>query len=327
MTITNSRSTASASSQGVTAADKLKAKGNEAFKSKDFAGAIRWYSEAIDADRGNHILWANRAAASLQAGAFADATADAKQCVSLCPSFIKGWFRLYTACEKTQDWQAACAAIRGGAKHDTGAKPVFTPKLRRRAAEAAYVARAETAIGAGKAEEAVALAKAGQEIDFRNEALANIMRRATALAESDAAAARAGMSPAERLKQDGNALFKEGQFEAAVLKYTAALERTDDQNSDFAISCYNNRAACYQQVSNFDAVVLDTSKVLEAQPTNPKALLRRALALEGLERLEEALADTRKLLYANSKMDAANRLKNRLQGAIRRAKDVAACDR
>lgn len=51
-----------------------------------------------------------------------------------------------------------------------------------------------------------------------------------------------------------------------------------------AIKCYSNRAACYKQLSNFDATVEDTTAVLEVEPNNVKALVRRAQAFEAIER-------------------------------------------
>ena len=33
--------------------------------------------------------------------------------------------------------------------------------------------------------------------------------------------------------------------------------------NDLLCACYNNRAACYQQLGNYEAVVADTSRVIE----------------------------------------------------------------
>ena len=38
---------------------------------------------------------------------------------------------------------------------------------------------------------------------------------------------------------------------------------------------YNNRAACYKQLSNFDGTIEDSTNVLEHEPDNVKALVRR----------------------------------------------------
>ena len=49
--------------------------------------------------------------------------------------------------------------------------------------------------------------------------------------------------------------------------------------------------------------------------------------VRGLEQYERAMQDVRRLLLDNPRFDAANKLKNRLQAAMRRQKDLAACER
>lgn len=324
------------------ASEKAKERGNACFKAKDFDGAVEAYGEALRHAPTNHLLFSNRAAAHLGRGALEDALSDAEACVRLEPTFLKGWFRLYTACSKLGKWERACAAIEAGSKHEAGGgkKDVFTSALRKRAAEAAHVAAAEAALARGDVAEAERRIKQGQRVDFRNAALGALARRAADAQRRAEEAARAGMSPAELAKQDGNALFRESQYEAAIDKYSEALRLAGEVEpegagelppaaSELAIACYNNRAACYQQVSDFERVVRDTTRVLGAagHGANAKALLRRALALEALERFEAGLADARALLLVNPRMDAANSLKNRLQSAMRRAKDLRACER
>ena len=314
------------------AAEKAKAQGNEAFKAKKFDAAIEAYTQAINLDGGQAAFYGNRSAAHLGRGTYAEALADAEQCVRLDPAYLKGYHRVYTAAAKLESWARACAAIEAGSKHESK-KKVFTQAMRARAAEGAYCADAESALRAGKLEDAQRLVRAGQRIDFRNEKLAELARRVGEAEVQAAAAARAGMTPAELARQDGNALFKESAYEAAIGKYSDALRLLGEADgdgaagSDLAIACFNNRAACYQQVSDFDNVVRDTTRVLGAQPGNAKALLRRGLALEGLEQYERAMQDVRRLLLDNPRFDAANKLKNRLQAAMRRQKDLAACER
>lgn len=54
---------------------------------------------------------------------------------------------------------------------------------------------------------------------------------------------------------------------------------------------YANRAMCYQQQWNPKQVVADCTESLKLVSNNPKALVRRAQAYEGLEKYEDALAD------------------------------------
>lgn len=122
---------------------------------------------------------------------------------------------------------------------------------------------------------------------------------------------------AERAKAEGNVLFKKGLFEAAIKEYERALHLCDDPKGEIAIALRNNRAACYHQLSDYTNVVKDTSFVLEHEPGNAKALLRRMLALEPLERYEEALKDARAALQQEPHHEMANKVQHRLGKLVR----------
>lgn len=80
-------------------------------------------------------------------------------------------------------------------------------------------------------------------------------------------------------------LLSDVEFEKdAIKKYTECLDQLPDKRSQLAVKCYSNRSACYKQLSNFDATVEDTTAVLEVEPSNVKALIRRAQAFEAIER-------------------------------------------
>jgi stress-induced-phosphoprotein 1 len=111
------------------------------------------------------------------------------------------------------------------------------------------------------------------------------------------------MSREELLKEKGNDAFKSAAFEKAIELYTEAIEASPKKDTPLALSCYNNRAACYQQLSNFSGVIRDCTHVLELDPQNQKALLRRGLAYEGLERYRLALQDIRSLLAINPNIE------------------------
>ena len=59
------------------------------------------------------------------------------------------------------------------------------------------------------------------------------------------------------------------------------------------VKALSNRAACYKQISNFDGTIEDTTAVLELEPDNVKALVRRAQAFEAVERYKLALQDVK----------------------------------
>lgn len=154
-----------------------------------------------------------------------------------------------------------------------------------------------------KYSEALATLRAGQRVDFNNADLNKLISEIEPLQERAEQAKRSGMNAAELLKEKGNDAFKAASFERAIELYGEAIEACDKNNSALAISCYNNRAACNQQLSNFSGVIADCTHVLEFDAENQKALLRRALAYEGLERYRLALQDIRSLLAINPNIE------------------------
>jgi len=64
-------------------------------------------------------------------------------------------------------------------------------------------------------------------------------------------------------------------------------------------------------------VVAETTAVLEQQPDNLKALARRMLALEPLEKHERALEDARRVLRHCPGHEAANKVQHRLGKLVR----------
>jgi len=122
---------------------------------------------------------------------------------------------------------------------------------------------------------------------------------------------------AERIKEEGNVLFRKGLFEPAAEKYSEALGLCEEPMGALALSIRNNRAACNHQISDFSAVIKDTNFVLEQEPRNFKALMRRMLALEPLERYEQALQDARGVLAQDPRNEVANKVQHRLGKLVR----------
>lgn len=60
-------------------ADALKDQGNKAFQAKDYDKAIELFSQALELDPNNFVLWSNRSAAKAGKRQWAGALEDAEQ--------------------------------------------------------------------------------------------------------------------------------------------------------------------------------------------------------------------------------------------------------
>jgi len=70
-----------------------KAKGNAAFAAKNFEEAIGHFTEAIQADPGDHLFYSNRSACCASLERYQEALEDGMQCVKLKPDWAKGYSR------------------------------------------------------------------------------------------------------------------------------------------------------------------------------------------------------------------------------------------
>jgi hypothetical protein len=91
---------------------------------------------------------------------------------------------------------------------------------------------------------------------------------------------------------------------------------------------YVHYTACYKQISNFDGVISDCTAVLEVDPDNVKALIRRAQAFEGVERYRFALQDVKTVLMmgissvGKTNYDLCNMMQHRLQRTVNQLKKM-----
>ncbi|KAM5191336.1 peptidyl-prolyl cis-trans isomerase D [Mantella aurantiaca] len=113
------------------------------------------------------------------------------------------------------------------------------------------------------------------------------------------------VSIAEDVKNIGNSLFKSLSWEMAIKKYNKALryvegckDVTGDDNisklNPIAVSCNLNIGACKLKMSDFRAAIESCNEALEIDPSNTKALYRRAQGWQGLKDYEQALEDLKK---------------------------------
>lgn len=102
----------------MSSADELKSKGNAALQSENYDEAVKYYSQAIEIDSSNHILYSNRSAAYAKTGEYSKSLEDAEKTVSLKSDWGKGYSRKGAALELLGRNDDAIKAYEEGLKYD-----------------------------------------------------------------------------------------------------------------------------------------------------------------------------------------------------------------
>lgn len=307
------------------AAEERKARGNEFFKRKDYPNAVKWYSEAIDLDPTNHTYFSNRSASYAGMGDWEHAAEDGASCVRVNKNFIKGYFRLATAQENLELWQKASETLTMGLAVEPRNKDLLAMKSRvderiRLEKSKSLQESAEKMLKSGDVAGAYKALDAARAVDSGNQQLQRTFERVQAQYEAAEKSRRSGLSPTERLKEQGDDRYKAGMFEEAIELYTQCIDRVGDMSSSLVVKALSNRAACFKQLSNFDATISDCTAVLEVEPDNVKALVRRAQAFEAVERYKLALQDVKYVISLGLPVVGAQNFKlcNQMQSRLAR---------
>lgn len=99
------------------------------------------------------------------------------------------------------------------------------------------------------------------------------------------------LEEAQKHKNNGNVFFRDGKYDQAIAEYDKAIEMCPDSQTNDLSTFYQNRAAAYEYLQRWDAVIDDCSKALDCNKQYLKALKRRAKAYEQSKQLAEALED------------------------------------
>ncbi|KAF1911754.1 hypothetical protein BDU57DRAFT_85673 [Ampelomyces quisqualis] len=106
-------------------AERLKGLGNEAMKKKDYDGAVKHYTAALDVVPLNPIYLSNRAAAYSGQGKHELAKEDAEMAVAADPNYSKAWSRLGLANYVLGDAKGAMDAYKKGMEAEGGGSDVM----------------------------------------------------------------------------------------------------------------------------------------------------------------------------------------------------------
>lgn len=105
---------------------------------------------------------------------------------------------------------------------------------------------------------------------------------------------KADLTPREQAqasKLKGNGYFKECKYNEAIVCYTEAIDVCPEDNKPDLAVYYQNRAAAYEQLKNYDKVISDCSQALLFNKKYTKAYLRRAKAYEKVDQKQNSLQD------------------------------------
>jgi stress-induced-phosphoprotein 1 len=240
---------------------------------------------------------------------------------------VKGYFRLALALQNINDIDNALDAVKRGLGIESTNADL--KKMLRELEEANRMKKIEASIQLAESQlssqdytGAFKTVDGALRLDPTNNSLRQLMDRVRPLYERAEKNRIAGLDRKERMKEEGDTKFKNADFEGAIKAYTEALNAIPDKSSELALKCYNNRAACYKQLSNFDGTIEDSTHVLEHKPDDIKALMRRAQAFEAVERYKSALQDVRQVLgygleaVGKPTYDLANGMQHRLNRVI-----------
>eukprot|EP00519_Triparma_laevis_P015834 CAMPEP_0182495058 /NCGR_PEP_ID=MMETSP1321-20130603/3880_1 /TAXON_ID=91990 /ORGANISM="Bolidomonas sp., Strain RCC1657" /LENGTH=319 /DNA_ID=CAMNT_0024698321 /DNA_START=15 /DNA_END=974 /DNA_ORIENTATION=- len=307
------------------AAEGFKAEGNGFFKSGKYAEAIEKYKLATNADPNVPAYWSNMSASYEKLGDYENAADAGRNCIKADNKFVKGYFRLATALKALNDLAGCIKTLESGLGVDSSNNDLKKLKkevteLQRGEQVANYCSKASEQMQSGDIAGAYKTLELASRLDAGNPDIDSMMSKVRPKYEAQEKARKSGLGANELLKEKGDDEYKKANFEGAIDFYTKCLDATSDKTCTLAVKAYSNRAACFKQISNFDGTIEDCSMVLEAEPNNVKALVRRAQAFEAVERYKFALQDVKQVLaQPRSEVGEANfNLCNGMQHRLRR---------
>jgi len=132
----------------------------------------------------------------------------------------------------------------------------------------------------------------------------------------------AKLRAAKKIKDEADVAFKGALFEKGAALYSSSLEALGYEEDTAAeqVVCCLNRAACNLQVREYGQVIADCGQVLDWDPENVKAYLRRGLAYEGTGRFSKAGADMREALSIEFASGGLSNLGNKAKECLERCK-------
>lgn len=102
----------------------------------------------------------------------------------------------------------------------------------------------------------------------------------------------------DRMKEEGNVEFKAGRHQAAIAKYTEALE-VDPDNRSINAKILGNRALSKNKLKQYDEAIADAERAYALDPNYTKARRTKATALGLSGRWEDAVKEWKEIAELN----------------------------
>ncbi|XP_071962651.1 uncharacterized protein [Antedon mediterranea] len=96
----------------------LKEKGNKALSEERYEEAVKYYTQAIELDPDNHVLYSNRSATHAHLQEYQLSLKDAEKTIELNPDWAKGYSRKGTALFYLEQYEQAKEAYNKGLEYD-----------------------------------------------------------------------------------------------------------------------------------------------------------------------------------------------------------------
>jgi stress-induced-phosphoprotein 1 len=317
-------------------AEKLKGEGNNFFKNGKYQEAIAKYKEATAIDPSVPSYWSNMAACHEKVREYDEMADAARHCILADTKFVKGYYRLAIAQKALDDLPNCIKTLESGlgvqsSNPDLKRMKKEVLELQRGDQVAAYCGKAQEQMQNGDVGGAMKTLELASRLDAGNPDIEKMKKKVAPKWELQEKKRKAKLSPVEKHKERGDECYKNAGFEDAIVHYTKCIEmlvKQGKEGSDLALKAFSNRAACYKQISNFDGTIQDCTSVLEVEPENVKALVRRAQAFEGVERYRFALQDVKTVLgmpyqqVGKVNFDLCNGMQHRLQRTVNQLKKM-----
>lgn len=208
--------------------------GNTFFKNKNYEAAIDKYSDAIALDPSDVTFYSNRSACYAALGRWQEAAEDGRQCIMADKNFVKGYFRQALALQNLGNLDTAQEAVKRGLGIDPQNADLkkmskeLDESIRMKKVEG-FVTAAQIQLKEDDVPAAFKSVEAGLRLDPNNADLARLMDRVRPLYERSEKQRLANLDPKERMKEEGDRLFKEAKFEEAIRAYTRAIDSMTDR--------------------------------------------------------------------------------------------------